>query len=269
MTKIYYFSGTGNTYWSAKKMAGRIGSAEMLPISREIKLPEVRIEADAAVFLFPAYAYGMPVMVRRFLEKAEIHADYLAALVSYGSSPGGALAEACRVLGRKKLTLNYAGRIPAVENYIPIFGAQKTETRAHRLALQAAATEQAAAAIVSRASNRVLMFRPFSGFVSAIFRFARPGMGRLFSVTAACNACGFCARLCPAGAITMTGGGPVFQSACEQCQACLNFCPRKAISFGRLRPDTERYHHPGVTAGELFEALGSSTPDLAPFSPPS
>ncbi|GHT66946.1 4Fe-4S ferredoxin [Spirochaetia bacterium] len=253
MTRIYYFSGTGNTYWSAKKLAQRIGDAVIVSISREIKQPEIRVEADAVVFMFPAYAYGVPVMVRRFLEKAEIRAGYLAALVSYGSSPGGALAEVSRVLGRKKLVLNYGGRIPAVENYIPIFGAQKAELRNRRLALQAEATEQAAAAIVSRTSNRVLTFRPFAGFVSALFHIGCPRMGRLFRVTAACNACGLCARICPAGAISMTGQGPVFQNGCEQCQACLNFCPRKAISFGRLKPDTERYHHPEVAAEELFE----------------
>jgi ferredoxin len=252
MTRIYYFSGTGNTYWSAKKLAEMIDGAAIVSISREIKQPEVRVEADAAVFMFPVYAYGVPVMVRRFLERAEISAGYLAALVSYGSSPGGALAEVSRVLGRKKLILNYGGRIPAVENYIPIFGAQKKELRNRRLALQVEATEQAAAASVSRASNRIMAFRPFSGFVSALFRIGRPRMGRLFRTTADCNACGFCARLCPSGAITMTEEGPLFQSACEQCQACLNFCPHKAISFGRLRPDTERYHHPEVSVGELF-----------------
>ena len=256
MTKVYYFSGTGNTYWSAKKLAERIGDAVLVSISREIKQPGIRVEADAAVFLFPAYAYGMPTMVRRFLEKAEIRAAYLAVLVSYGSSPGGAPAEARRVLGRKKLPLNYAGRIPAVENYIPIFGAQNAERRDRRLALQAAATEQAAAAIVSRANNRVPTFRPFVSFVSVLFRSAHPRMNRLFRVTAACNVCGFCARICPAGAITMAPEGPLFQSLCEQCQACLNFCPRSAINFGRLRPDTERYHHPEVAAGELFSILG-------------
>jgi ferredoxin len=194
-------------------------------------------------------------MVRRFLKQAEIHAAYLAALVSYGSSPGGALAEARRVLGRKKLTLNYGGRIPAVENYIPIFGAQEAGLRSRRLAMQTEATEQAAAAIVSRANNRVPTFQPFASFVSALFRSAHPRMNRLFRVTATCNACGFCARICPAGAITMTEG-PVFQNGCEQCQACLNFCPRKAINFGRLKPDTERYHHPEVAVGELFSTLG-------------
>ncbi|GHV80533.1 4Fe-4S ferredoxin [Spirochaetia bacterium] len=255
MNKVYYFSGTGNTYWSAKKLAERIGDAALVSISREIKQPGIHVEADAAVFLFPAYAYGMPTMVRRFLERAEIRAGYLAALVSYGTSPGGALAEAHRVLGRKKLTLNYAGRIPAVENYIPIFGAQNAELRTRRLALQTAATEQAAAAIVSRANNRVLTFQPFASFVSALFRAAHPGMNRLFRVTAACNACGLCARICPAGAITMTPERPVFQKRCEQCQACLNFCPRSAINFGRLRADAERYHHPEVAAGELFSVL--------------
>ncbi|GHU19644.1 hypothetical protein FACS1894163_12570 [Spirochaetia bacterium] len=165
MMKIYYFSGTGNTYWSAKKLAEKFGDAELFSISREIKKPHIRIEADATVFLFPAYAYGIPGMVRRFLEKAEIRVDYIAALVSYGTSLGGALAEVRRVLGRKKLKLNYGGRIPAVENYIPIFGAQKAALQEKRLAMQAAATEEAAAAIAGRTNNRVLTFRPFSCLV--------------------------------------------------------------------------------------------------------
>jgi ferredoxin len=252
MTSIYYFSGTGNTYWSAKKIAERIGDAALVSISREIKQSEIHVDADAAVFLFPSYAYGMPGIVRRFLERAEIRADYLAALVSYGTSPGGTLGEVSRVLRRKKLTLNYGGRIPAVENYIPIFGAPSARLRKKWLVLQTAATEKAAEAILSRASNKMPTFAPLSSFVSTLFRSVCPKMGRLYRVSDACNACGFCAQLCPAGAIKMTPEGPQFQNICEQCQACLNFCPQKAITFGRLRADTERYHHPEVTVGELI-----------------
>jgi ferredoxin len=132
-----------------------------------------------------------------------------------------------------------------------MFGAPGAKQQEKWLAMQAAATEQAAVAVLSRANNRVLTFRPLSGFISVLFRSVCSRMSRLYRVSSACNACGFCARICPAGAIKMTAKGPEFLNVCEQCQACLNFCPQMAISFGRLKPGTERYHHPEVTAGEL------------------
>jgi ferredoxin len=255
MIKIYYFSGTGNTYWSAKKLAALLGDAEFFSISREIRNPEILIEAEAVVFVFPAYAYETPIMVRRFLEKAEIRADYIAALVTCGSSPGGALAEVRRVLRRKGLTLNFAHRIPCVENYIPIFGVPKAKKQARRLALQAATTEAAARAITSRAVNKVWPFRPLSKIISALFRSGRPLFVTGFHRTKDCTRCGLCARICPAGAINMTAEGPVFQKTCEHCQACLNFCPCRAISYIRLKPNTPRYHHPEVTAEDLCREI--------------
>ncbi|GHT74528.1 4Fe-4S ferredoxin [Spirochaetia bacterium] len=255
MTKIYYFSGTGNTYWSAKKLAALLDDAAFFPISREMQNASILIEAEAVVFMFPAYAYGIPIMARRFLEKAEINTDYIAALVTCGSSPGGALAEARRVLHRKGLTLNFADRIPCVENYIPIFGVPTAKKQAARIALQVTATEHAAKAIASRAVNKVWSFRPFSIFVSALFRLGRPLFVTGFHRTSDCTRCGLCARLCPAGAIKMTARGPVFQKTCEHCQSCLNFCPNRAISYIRLKPDTPRYHHPEVTAEELCREI--------------
>ncbi|GMO48793.1 MAG: EFR1 family ferrodoxin [Termitinemataceae bacterium] len=253
MTKIFYFSGTGNTYWSAKEIAEKLGDAEIIPMHTEIKKQPLRIEADALVFMFPAYAYGMPLIARRFLIKAEIQAPYIAALVTYGSSPGGALGEAKRLLARKKIKLNYAARIPAVENYIPIFGAQSIEKQKQRLAMQTSANEKEAAAIRSRVNKNVSAFKPFSSFVSTLFSTSCSKMNKLFNLSSECNACGLCARICPADAIAMSddGKGPVFKNCCEQCQACLNFCPKKAINFGRMKKHTERYHHPKVNWTDL------------------
>lgn len=190
-------------------------------------------------------------MVSRFLEKADIHAAYLAAAVSYGTSPGGALADVRRILAKKNLALNYATLIPSVENHIPIFGAQEKRLQEKRLAMQAAATAQTAQAIIARVSNSINTFHPISNLISALFLFARPLLVQGFRLTSACTACGICARVCLSGAIRMTAKGPVFQKNCEQCQACLNFCPHRAISYMRLKPDTERYHHPEVTVGEM------------------
>ncbi|GHV82354.1 iron-sulfur protein [Spirochaetia bacterium] len=255
MTKIYYFSGTGNTYWSAKKLTALLGDAEFFPISREMRQPSIRIEAETVVFVFPAYAYETPIMVRRFLERAEINTNYIAALVTCGSSPGGALAEVRRVLRRKGLTLNFADRIPCVQNYIPIFGVPTAKKQAVRIALRVAATERAAGAITARAVNKVWTLRPFSKIVSMLFRLGRPLFVTGFRRTSDCTRCGLCARLCPAGAIKMTAEGPVFQKTCEHCQSCLNFCPCRAISYIRLKPNTPRYHHPEVTAEDLCRKI--------------
>jgi ferredoxin len=265
MTQIYYFSGTGNTLWSAKKLAGYLeenenfsGTVEAAPvtlfnISGLMRRPSVPIAADRVVFMFPSYAYQTPLMVRRFLIRSEIRSPYIAALVTYGSDPGGTLAEVHRILKRKDLSLSFAGRIPSVENYIPVFGAPGEKTKKKRLLLQECTTEEAARAILAGKTNSPWKIRPFSVFISSLFRLGlRKGLfTKGFKIGAGCNGCGLCRKICPGGAITMKDGKPVFSAGCEQCQACLNWCPRHSIGFLRLKPDTGRYHHPGIRVEEM------------------
>ncbi|MDR2782398.1 MAG: EFR1 family ferrodoxin [Treponema sp.] len=255
MTKIYYFSGTGNTLWSARRLAELLPSqaCEIFNIAAEMGRTSVTIEADAVIVLFPAYAYQTPSMVRRFLLRAEIRAPYIAALATFGSDPGGALAEASRILKRKKTPLSFAGGIPCVENYITIFGVPSRETKEKRLAMQRRATENMARMIGERKIKRVgLTFRPFSALISSLFRAAKRLFVKGYKVTNRCNGCTLCARICPAGAVTIIENKPVFSTACEHCQACLNWCPMRAIRYIRITPDSERYHHPDVKAADML-----------------
>jgi ferredoxin len=265
MTKIYYFSGTGNTLWSAKKIAGYLGEFSNLPsvpgpplvelfnIAGLMRRAPVPLEADRVVFMFPSYAYQMPLMVRRFLVRSEIRSPYIAALVTYGSDPGGTLAEAHRILKRKNLALSFSGRIPSVENFIPIFGPPREGVKKKRLLLQDRATEEAARAILAGKTNSPWKIRPFSICISSLFRLGlRKGIfTRGFKLGARCNGCGLCGKICPGGAITMKNGRPVFSAECEQCQACLNWCPRRSLGFLRLKPGAKGYHHPGIRIEEM------------------
>jgi len=254
MTKIYYFSGTGNTLWSAREILKILGEGELHNMGAE-EGKEKKLEGDAVVFLFPAYAYGAPPLVRRFIRDAEIHAPYTAALVTFGTEPGGALAQVGALLRRKTGGPSFFGRIPAVENYIPLFGPPAARTVAKRLALQEAATEAAALAIRERRTSRPPALPPLSALVSLLFSGGRRLFYRRYRLGPSCSGCGLCARLCPAGAIMLREGRPVFTARCEHCQACLNWCPQKAITFGRLRPDTPRYHHPGIFPDDMLREL--------------
>jgi ferredoxin len=223
MTKICYFSGTGNTLWSAKQIARIIGGGcELVNIGAAAAgQNEIILEADAVVLLFPSYAYGLPLVVRSFLRKAEFRTPYAAAFTTFGTSPGGTLASACRILKRKKINAVYYGRIPAVENYLAFFGAPKEKTTQRRLAKQREATEKAARVIIERRVNSINTFRPFSAFIWLLFSLGVKIFYKQYRVNDDCNGCGICEKICPVAAIVMKNKRPEFTGKCEHCQGCL------------------------------------------------
>jgi len=253
LTKIYYFSGTGNTLWSAKKIAEIIGGekCELFNIGIEAQKDKIVIEAETVVLLFPSYAYGMPLVVRRFVKTAEFKTPYVAAFVTYGSSPGGTMAGLSGILKKKGVGKVFFGRIPAVENYIPMFGAQKEKTIQRRLVMQTEATEAAAGSIIEQRTNGVNIFRPLSAFVWCLFSLGIKIFYKYLRVTAECDGCGVCEKVCPVSAVTVREKRPVFSGKCEHCQACLNWCPQKAIHFGRLKEGVPRYRHPEIVLADM------------------
>ena len=258
MTKICYFSATGNTLWSAKKIAEHIdGEYELINIGVDAEKDEITLEAGAVILFFPAYAYGPPLIVQDFLKRASIKTPYFAAFVTFGTSPGGALASVSRIVhrtegGKKEIKSFYFGRIPSVENYIAMFGPQKPKTIEKRLEMQRNATDEAVRCVIEKRTNRINTFRPLSAFVFSLFSLGAKIFYKRYKVSGNCDGCGICERVCPVSAITIQNKRPVFSGKCEHCQGCLNWCPKRAIQFGRLTFATPGYHHPEIKVADIF-----------------
>ena len=265
MTKIYYFSGTGNSLWSAKKIAEGIGGdCELFNIGAAGQESEIVIEADSVVLVYPSYAYGLPVIVRRFIKQAvfktpnesstqnEKSAPYIASFVTYGSSPRGTQGELRRILKKKGIVKMFFGNIPAVENYLALFGPPKAQTFERRNIMQEKATEEAVRQVLERRENTVNTFCPFSAFVSWLFSLGIKIFYKYYRIGENCNGCAVCQKVCPVSAIIMRGGRPHWTKKCQNCQGCINICPLRAIQFGRVKFGTAGYIHHKINISDLY-----------------
>lgn len=254
---VFCYSGTGNSLASAKQISQYFNMPVKM-ITNELITEKPEIICDFCVIIYPAYAYGAPVSVRKFIKNSNFKVSYMVLLTTYGSKYGGSLAEINRLLKKKKQKVSYSDGIKAVENYVPIFGLTKDEKVKLLTEAQTKRTKDLITVLEQKTCNKKNSIKPFSGIVSKIFRIAKPMFAGTYRVQNSCNSCGICAKVCPANAITLIKKGeryiPKFKaSKCDHCQGCLQLCPGKAIKFVRIRPKTGRYKHSDVSLSELIK----------------
>lgn len=256
-TRIYYFSGTGNSLHVARMLAKGLGEAEVAAIPQAIRQPPAQ-PVERIGFVFPVYMWGMPLIVERFCRQFQASsAAYCFGVVTCGGSAGGTLAQLERTLACCGLSLAFGAVVQMPGNYTPLYGAppeaaqrklfEKADVRLDAILAEIRGGRKGQ---VDRGSwfGRTVM----SGFVYRIgARHLAAGDVKFFA-DEKCNGCGLCAKVCPVGNIALQNGRPAWQHHCEQCMACLQWCPQVAIQFGPRTAGRRRYHHPGCNAGNFI-----------------
>lgn len=253
---IFYFSGTGNSLYAAKKIGEAIGEpwrniAVLMKDGTEIELSE----QEAVGFVFPIYAWAPPKMVLDYAKKLDLAGHYVFAVGTYGQNVG----RFDRFFAQAGISLNSAFALNMPNNYLMIW---EKATQERCLAEAEKRLAQIGETITQRQDKIdipcVLNGRPASESQVAF----APAMNIQWSatlrdvsdfyVTEDCIGCGTCERVCNGSAIRLINGRLVWGETCTKCLACLHLCPRQAIQFGPYTVGAGRYKNPNIPLGEMI-----------------
>ncbi|HKL74384.1 MAG TPA: EFR1 family ferrodoxin [Clostridia bacterium] len=241
--KILYFSGTGNSYATAKLIAGREGM--LFNMANSV----VETISDEYVgIVLPCYCNDIPDKAREFLSKVKIESQYIFAIVTCGASAGNCFVSVSNILKEKGLQLSYRKALVLPDSCI-IF-ATKTEKAKKLLASH----KEKVIHITKELSEKVTMTQlkdkktPSTGTKMLWKLFDSVYKINDKKTNGRCCSCGKCVGYCPVRNISMKDGKVIFGTACQNCFACIQRCDKMAIQFGKIQvSNPTRYYHPILT----------------------
>lgn len=261
---IFYFSGTGNSYYVAKRIANS-SHGKLLHISEALKLSELDYERIG--FVFPIYDFKPPEYIEECIQQIEMKQDAtIYCVCTYGVSMSGALQKFERMLAEKnmKLSLGYGVHMP--HNAV---GSKWLSEQHYMVALEKseAKIDEIIGGIVKGEEgyiekgaiiDKLTLVRLLPRTIAFLLKLMWYGTAAFeFQVDDKCISCRQCVRICPVNNIRLDKGllKPVFGDKCTSCFACIQWCPQEAIHVGKYDFDElgiRRYHHPKVEVQEMI-----------------
>jgi flavodoxin/Pyruvate/2-oxoacid:ferredoxin oxidoreductase delta subunit len=274
-TKIYYFSGTGNSLVVARNIAEKT-KGTLIAIPSVMDKENIELDADVIGVVFSIYyatnECGIPLIVGRFVRKLEnIGSKYIFAVCTCGhmsgstienlrkaiESRGGELAAGFTVkMSNKKLTeekqkkmaIAQKKKVDTICEYVAARKKGKFETRDRlRKLVFAPLLFLAIKPVFSRRYRKLSNLSQHLPFSELI-----PLADRSFQIDEKCSGCGTCAKICPVNNIKIVDNRPVWQHHCETCFACYAWCPKEAIHSDILSY-AERYYNPYVEISDVLK----------------
>lgn len=237
---VLYFTGTGNCLYVARQLGGN--NAELLSIPQLMKNDIIEIEADEIGLVYPIYGHMPPNMVRQFIKKAKLKADYKYAVLTYGNRKCNAVEIWDDISRQSGVPFDYISTLIMVDNWLPNFDMNEQilidkhiPENLAKISADIAARKHWHEPVSEEERRQHQGFLdwtgidPEAGFVLQSEKY--------FTVTDACIGCGACVAVCPKGNYTLSADGVKMHGSCEFCFACIQNCPQKAIQFAKNEND--------------------------------
>lgn len=246
---ILYFSGTGNSEFVAKRIAGETGD-EMINLFEKIRTGDYsRIKSRTPfVFVVPTYAWQIPHIVRDWISHTKFGGNRKAYFVmTCGDSIGNAGEYIEKLCVKKGFHYMGCAKVVMPENYIAMFNAPEKE-KAIKIIEKALPSVDAVIEVIKKDApipeKKITAVGKLS--TSLVNRIFYPVFvhAKKFYTTDACVSCGKCEKVCPMNNIEMVDGRPVWEDNCTHCMACICGCPEAAIEYGKKSKGKPRYQCP-------------------------
>ena len=252
---VFYFSGTGNSEYVARRIARAIGEVA-IPIAGEFHKTDNSFRytlspRETLGFVFPVYAWAPPKMMSDFISLLSIEskAPYIFCVNTCGEEEGLSTETVQQLLEQKGLHLSSAMSIKMPSNYI-IGHDVYSQPLERDMLMQADRKLDWFETILTKRQTGIKRGLPGvlpnlkSRIVNPLFYTYAINTDKFYA-DANCDACGLCERVCPVHTIRV-GDKPEWGRECTQCLACINRCPQKAIQYGKITQNRGRYVHPSL-----------------------
>lgn len=254
---IYYFSGTGNSQYTAFNIGKALGNTtliSMLNAPNEVSAEE----AECVGIVFPVHEWTIPILVRKFLEEVKINKKaYIFCVITCGGIVGNCLIDIENILVEKGLNLDYCKRHYSVANYVVLYNPFPLPRVA--IPVSKKLLSPIIIGVLKRKKNKTNRKSKFLNRKlrqlgnKNIEKFT--DMDKDFVVSSACTGCGVCVSICVNKNIKIVNGKPLFNHSCMQCMACFAYCPKQAIDYKNVTQNRTKYHHPEIKVNELNKKI--------------
>lgn len=243
---ILYFSGTGNSEYTAKRL-GEVIEDETLNLFERLRTKNYSAISSEKpwVIVTPTYAWRIPHIIDELLRKTELLGNKnIYFVMTCGGEIANAPAYLKQLCSDKNLNFMGCAEIVMPENYLAMFSTPTQDEALKIIAKSESAIDKAALMIKNGEAlpeqKISVMNKLCSGIVNTMF-YSVFVHAKKFYATDACISCGKCVNACPLNNISLKNGKPAWGTDCTHCMACINRCPKEAIEYGKISKGKPRY----------------------------
>ncbi len=260
---IFYFSGSGNSYYAARLMAENL---KLSLISMAECLKQGNFEFDSVKnnmygFVFPVYFWSMPFLVKEFIKQLQLKTNkntYTFVVFICGGDTGNAANQFKKLLRKSNINLSAVYSIQQIDIFVPVFKIPEKEKCDKSVLKSSIEVENILKHIKTGYSgnmdtNTYKISKPATFLFQPVYNYYR--RTSKFRVSDNCTSCKKCENICPLDVIKIVNNKPVWQKKkCTLCLSCLHICPVQAIDYGKVlfffdSKDKGRYRNPYAEKG--------------------